>query len=160
MDQESVRAFARRVSSGELGPEIQVRYHVAGGMPSQRLELDVSVNSESGALVSRYDASISEETARASIPSNALDVRGLLQAVGRGLHSLTPVSESMTFLPDSLVGRLTIVVDGHEEEFYFVPESEKRSEETLVSPAMDVALEQLWGLAMAPNHGTGGDGRA
>jgi hypothetical protein len=155
MDQETVRAFATRVKRGELGSDVQVRYQVTGGMPSQRLECEISIDSVNGAQVSRYDARESAEVARAQIPPEEVDVPGLLRAVSSGLYSLTPVSERVTHLPDSLVGRLTILVDGQEEAFHFVPEKEQRGDDDRVAPSMDAALQRLWELARRA-RGSGG----
>lgn len=155
MDQETVRAFATRVKRGEFGSDVQVRYQVTGGMPSQRLECEISIDSVNGAQISRYDARESAEVARAQIPPEEVDVPGLLRAVSSGLYSLTPVSERVTHLPDSLVGRLTILVDGQEEAFHFVPEKEQRGDDDRVAPSMDAALQRLWELARRA-RGSGG----
>lgn len=160
MNQETVRAFAERVSGGDLGPEVQVRYRVAGGMPSQRLECDVVVDAANGAEVTRYDAADSRERTRALIPADEIDVRALFESVSRGLPSLTPAAERVTRSPDSLVGHLTIVVDGAEEVFHVVPERDKRDEEHRVTPAMDRALQRLWELAMTRPRAQGGADRA
>jgi hypothetical protein len=156
MDQETVRTFAARVNRGDLGPDVQVRYHVAGGMPSQRLECEVVVDSANGARVTRYDALVSDESASASFPPEELDVPEFLESISRGLPSLTPVSERVTRRPDSLVGRLTIVVEGAEEAFHFVPEREKRGPDDRVAPAMDRALQLLWDLATGSTREKGG----
>ncbi|MFX0577916.1 hypothetical protein [Nocardia nepalensis] len=156
MEQSTVRAFAERVGRGELGPDIQVRYRVSGGMPSQRLDCEVVVDSVGGARISRFDAQVGDEVERESIPPERLDVPELLRAVSRGLYSLTPASERMTRLPDSLLGSLTIVVSGAEESFRFVPEQEQR--EVLgkaVAPSMDRALQKFWNLALGQSQSQG-----
>ncbi len=147
MKQRVVQAFAARVKQGNLGQDVQVVYRVAGGMPSQRVEYEIAVDSVGGARVAVYDARISRTAKHASIPPESLDVAGLFEQVSDGLHSLLPASRA-TFLPDALVGSITISIDHDEETFYFVPEEEKRRRPGKgVAPSMDRALQRFWGIA-------------
>jgi len=147
MKQRVVQVFAARVSEGKLGPDVQVVYRVAGGMPSQRVEYEIAVDSVAGARVTVYDARLAQEAKHASIPPVRLDVAGLFEQVSTGLHSLLP-SARATSLPDALVGSITIRINNDEETFYFIPEEEKRrSPGKGVAPSMDRALQQFWGIA-------------
>ncbi len=159
MDQETVRAFATRVNQGDLGPSVQLKFAVAGGMPSQRLESEVVVDAVNGARISRYDALVSNEELRSSVRLDEINVRELFEGVSRGLFSLTPFSERVTRLPDALAGRLTIVVDGAEEAFHVIPKGELGPAERL-APAMDRALELLWDLATGASRQDVGSDRA
>ena len=160
MDQSTVRSVASRVSRRELGPDVQVRYRVAGGMPSQRLECEIVLDSENGARITRYDALVSEERERSEVPPDSIDVPELLTWVSAGLPSLRPTGERVVRPPDSLSGRLTIVVEDAEESFHVVPEPEKREPSTTLHPSMTKALDRLWDLAVAPSRRSEGDSGA
>ncbi|MFD4459619.1 hypothetical protein [Nocardia sp. NPDC058480] len=148
MDQRTLREFAARIERGELGAEVQVRYHVAGGMPSQRVDCTVTLDAVRGADISRLNTQISDRTEYESISPDRLDVADLFREVRHGLQSLAPTEEHMQWVPDGLMGTLTIVVDGAEESFRFVPEREKRATRTtFITPVMDRALQQFWILA-------------
>lgn len=153
MDQATLRAFAARVNEGDLGPDVQVRYRVAGGMPSQRLESEVVVDSVNGARVSRYDAQRSETATRFAVPPDEIDVPRLLRSVIRSLPALTPTEERVTRRPDSVLGRLTVVVEGAEESFHVVPPPGRPDEPS----TSDWALQRLWDLATGEHHPHGGD---
>jgi hypothetical protein len=147
MKQRVVQAFAKRVSQGSLAQDLQVIYRVVGGMPSQRVEYEVNVDSVGGARVAVYDARISRRAKRASIAPENLDVAGLFEQISAGLHTLLPASRA-TFPPDAFVGSITIRIDDNEETFYFVPEAEKRRAPGKgVAPSMDRALQRFWGIA-------------
>ena len=157
MDQATVRSFATRVAREELGPDVQVRYRIAGGMPSQRLECEVVLDSENGARITRYDALVSNERERTNVPADAIDVTELFRWVSAGLPSLLPAGEPVVRPPDSLAGRLTVVVDDAEESFHVVPEPEKREPDATLDPSMARALDRLWDLAVAPSQRSGGE---
>lgn len=145
--------FAARVAQGDLG-DLQVIYRVAGGMPSQRVEYEIAVDSVTGAQIAVSNARLAETEKRDSIPPERLGVPTMFEELSAGLHSLRPAEDAIS-LPDSLVGSLTIRVNNEEETFYFVPEQEKRrSERERVAPSMDRALERFWGIATGAIEGT------
>jgi hypothetical protein len=147
MTQLSVQSFVERVRQRRLGPDVQVSYRVSGGMPSQRLAYDVSIDSVSGAQGTVYEARSGRATQRLSIPPEKLDVASLFEQIGAGLHSLLPAAKAQ-FPPDALVGSLTIRVGGEEETFSFVPQEEQRTGPgEATNPSMTRALRQLWDIS-------------
>jgi hypothetical protein len=144
MRQRVVQAFAARVKQRDLRQDLQVVYRTVGGMPSQRVDYTITVDPIGGAKVVAYDARISRTAKQGSVPPDTLDVASLFEQISAGLHSLLPASEA-TFLPDALVGSMTISVGGNEETFYFVPEEAQRRRQ--VAPSMDQALQRLWDIA-------------
>jgi hypothetical protein len=153
MKQPVVRTFAERVSRGKLGPDLQVIYRVAGGMPSERLEYEIKIDSVGGAKITSYDAQISRTIKHGPIASDVPEVADLFKQIVAGLHSLLPASRA-TFLPDALVGSITIRVDDEEETFYFVPEVEKRrTPEKRVAPPMELTLQRFWDMAKGVTEG-------
>ena len=71
------------------------------------------------------------------------EVQSLLTQVGQGIDSLIPRSEAR-FLPDSVVGSITLEVDGKEATFYFlVDEEERQAQEKEIAPAMVEAIDNF-----------------
>ena len=141
------RAFAERVGRRELGQDLRLVYRVVGGMPSQRVDYTIAVDAVGGASVTAYDARVSRIRQERAIPVERLDVVRLFEQACAGLHSLVPSSQA-EFLPDALVGSLTIEVGGQEETFYFTPEEEQRTRlHGRVAPSMEQVLRQLWTMA-------------
>ncbi len=147
MKQRVARAFVARVRQGNLGRDVQVVYRVAGGMPVQRVDYKIAMDSVGGAKVDVYDARSARRAQETSIPPEKLDVAALFEQLSAGLHSLMPASRAV-FPPDAYVGSITISVEGDEATFYFVPEEEKRkARDRAVAPAMEQALRHFWGIA-------------
>jgi hypothetical protein len=70
----------------------------------------------------------------------AHEVQRVLTQVGQGVDSLVPRSKAR-FLPDSLVGSITIEVDGEEATFYFLADEEDRKRQKQpVAPAIGEAI--------------------
>jgi hypothetical protein len=149
MKQPVVHAFAERVSQARLGPDLQAVYRVVGGMPSQRVDYEVKVDSVSGARAVVHDARVSPTVMHASVAPEHLDVVGLFEQISAGLYSLQPASRAI-FQPDAFVGSITIHVGDNEETFYFVPEAEKRRTQGKgVAPSIDGVLQRFWEIAKA-----------
>lgn len=143
MKQRARLAFATRVKQGKLGQDVQIVYGVVGGMPSQRVQARVAVDSIRGARVEVYDARHCPTASEASIPQEDFDVARLFERVAAGIHSLLPASRAV-FAPDTVVGSLTIRVQDDEETFYFVPGQERRNRQgNAVAAPMEHALRQL-----------------
>jgi hypothetical protein len=69
------------------------------------------------------------------------EVQSLLAQVGQGIDSLVPRSEAR-FLPDSVVGSITLEVDGEQATFYFLVDEEDRlSQNKQIAPAMAEAID-------------------
>src|SRR5690348_4910881 len=107
MARRVLQDFVARVGREELGQDVQIIYRVAGGMPGERVQHEVTIDSVNGAKVSAYDAIVSPYTRRTSIQPQNIDVAGLFKQVSAGVHSLRPDTKT-TFWPDALVGSLTI----------------------------------------------------
>lgn len=141
--------FARRVHEGDFSEDLKVRYRVSGGLPSQRLRLDLVLDGVNGARIEALDELVSTREISARLGADEIDVRELFQLLRDGLPSLA--AEETEFLPDSLRGKITISVGGNEETFQFIPEEEERrvSGKSL-SPPMEEVLRQLWRVTTDP----------
>lgn len=125
---------------------VELRYVVGGGMPGDRLEMKIVVDPVNGARIEGHDQRVTAEAIETRVSPRDLDVPALFEQVAAGLHSLMPAADKR-FVPDALIGKLTIVVDGQAETFYFVPETEKRrAQERPLAPMMDDALSRLWDI--------------
>ncbi|MGQ9871190.1 hypothetical protein [Leptodesmis sp.] len=86
---------------------------------------------------------------RANLPQEAsaefapAEVQSFLAQVGQGIDSLVPRSEAR-FLPDSVVGSITLEVDGEQATFYFlVDEEERQGQNKPIAPAMAEAIDNF-----------------
>ncbi|MFC9872895.1 hypothetical protein [Nocardia salmonicida] len=114
------REFAERVDQGQL-QGMGILRRVAGGMPSQQVAAEtiamdlgpVSLRSTGGA-----PGAVAESLADP-------EFRDVLQKLSKAVNELVPRSEAR-FLPDSLVGSLTIKVDDREATFYYLADEHDR----------------------------------
>ena len=142
------RVFAASVRQRPLRDDLQLRYVVTGGMPGSRLDLRIAINPASGAKIEGHDQRATARPVEGRVSPRELDVAELFEQVASGLHSLVPISRYRS-LPDALVGKLTIAVDGLEETFGFIPEEEKRrTQDRPVAPLMEQALRRLWTIGV------------
>jgi hypothetical protein len=147
MEERVAKTFMSRVKQRDFGRSLTVTYRVLGGMPSQRVDFTVAANPVDGIKVAAYDARVSREIKRESFTPETFNVPGLFEKLSAGLHSFASASQA-AFLPDALVGSITINVDNREETFYFAPEEEKRkAHDWRVAPQADEALRQFWSIA-------------
>jgi hypothetical protein len=142
------RAFALGVRQRPLGGNVGLRYVVVGGVPGNRLELRISVDPVNGIRIEGHDQRATVRPIESQVSLREFDVSDLFEQVASSLHSLTPASRFRS-LPDALVGKLVISVDGKEEAFGFIPEEEKRrTRRAALPPPMETALQHLWTIGM------------
>ena len=118
--------FRESLGEEELPAGMRVVYRVSGGMPHERLEHEFALTG-----AGRSDVRMADELEAAMAPQEAsadldqVEVRELLEQIGVSLDELVPRSEAR-FLPDSLVGSITIEVDGEAAEFFFLADEDQR----------------------------------
>lgn len=113
---EVIRQFRARVERGDL-EELQVTYNVAGGMPAEG-QIDEEIRIFGDRRAEARSAGPPGTTRRASERLHEDRFRALLQQVGRSLEGMVPLSEAR-FLPDSVIGTLTLKVAGEETSLVF-----------------------------------------
>jgi hypothetical protein len=137
---QKFREFAARK---KLPEDLKVTCRLTGGMPSEHTEEEFTLVSKGKATVmarNMLDTAIPYE---ASEKLQSAETRGLLQQIGEGLDSLVTRSEAR-FLPDSLVGAITIEVGGEKATFYYLADDEDRlAQDKSISAQMSHAVQRI-----------------
>lgn len=148
-EEEVVREFVERTSRGETDG-IEIEHRVAGGMPGEhRVSEEVTVSATGLARARSNDARASEAST-ASLDS--AQTRDLFRRLGEGASNLVPRSQAR-FLPDSLVGAVTIKVDEHEATlFYLADQNERETQQQLLPPETAEAVNDFSRLTQRLLH--------
>lgn len=133
-----IKKFRESIDVGFFPEDTKVIYRIAGGMPSQRLEEEFIISGNGKTEVKTLDMLASKPTERASLSLNKADTCKVFQKIKLSLDSMVPL-EKTNFLPDSLVGSVTIEVGGEKTTLYFPVEEKKREAEikNISSPISD-----------------------
>lgn len=140
---EMIQKFRNRLNQGNL-EDINFTYRVSGGMPAEgRIEREIKISgSDHFVTVRNREGNAPPQVASGEIEATAF--QNLLQKVEQNLESLIPRSEAQ-FVPDSVVGSISIEIDGEQETFYFLVEEEQQlegdSEGVLISPGMAETID-------------------
>lgn len=125
---EVIRKFRSKVKRGELD-DLQVVYRVSGGMPAEgRLNEEVRLSGVNEA--SARSALLPGEpggTREAAAELEAGRVKTLYEQVGASLEGMMPRRKAR-FLPDTVIGSITLKVAGEETTLFF--NAEERAEQT------------------------------
>ncbi|NGZ11677.1 MAG: hypothetical protein CV088_20275 [Nitrospira sp. LK70] len=116
-----LRTLRERAANGEING-IDVTYKVTGGAPGEQL-VNEEVHLSGSDLVQAR--TLQESVMReASVDIGAAELRTVLLEIGEGLGELIPQSEAR-FVPDTIVGQISVKVDGQEVSFFFLPDEEQ-----------------------------------
>lgn len=145
IESEVIQKFRERLNQGNLAG-INVTYRVSGGMPVEgRIEEEFSISGNNLATArSVTEANLPQEATAEFAPD---EVQSLLTQVGQGIDSLVPRSEAR-FLPDSVVGSITLEIDGEQATFYFLVDDEERQNQNQpIAPPMAEAIDTFSNLS-------------
>jgi hypothetical protein len=137
--------FRESLSRAELSEDVRITYRVAGGMPHERLEHELTLTGDGNAQVKMGDELRAIPPQEASGTLDQGETRELLEQVGVSIDDLVPRSEAQ-FVPDSVVGSITFEIDGEETTFFFLPDEEQRvarEEERLPDDKKALAFERV-----------------
>ncbi len=133
---EIIQKFREGVDRGIFPEDMKVVYRIAGGMPNQRLEEEFIISGNGKTEVKALDMLASKPAERASLNLNRTDTREAFQKIRSSLDSMVPL-EKTNFLPDSLVGSVTLEVGGEKTTLYFpIEEEEKKADRKLISSSI------------------------
>jgi hypothetical protein len=139
MNKRILQEFCDRVDRGDFNDDIKITLKISGGMPHERVEEQVRLSGSNRASVMDLSALKAETT----VELDRVENQELFQKVRAGLDGLVPRSEAR-FLPDSLIGSITITVNGEEEILYFLADERERiSQNKPIVPGMVEAISQL-----------------
>ena len=133
-----------RATRGEL-KGIDVTYRVSGGAPGEQL-VDEEVHlSGLGPVTAQRRTPVAEM--RKSSEKLALpEIKELLLQIGEGAGELIPASQAR-FIPDSIVGQISVKIDGQEASFFFLPDEEQAKQHgKALSPKAARSVEGLMRL--------------
>lgn len=143
LESKVIQKFREHLDRESLTEDIKVVYRVAGGMPHERIEEEFTLSGRGRAKVMVRDVLRSIPAQEASGELDQVETRDLLQQIESGLDSLVPRSEAR-FIPDSVVGSITVEVNGEEETLYFlVDEEERLAQERAIAPQMTEAIRRI-----------------
>jgi hypothetical protein len=143
LESKAVQKLREYLDRESLTEDIKVVYRVAGGMPHERIEEEFRLSGGGKANTMVRDVLRSIPAQEASGELDQAETRDLLQQIESGLGSLVPRSEAR-FLPDSVVGSITIEVDGEQETLFFlVDEEERLAQEKAIAPQMTGAIRRI-----------------
>ena len=126
---------------------VDITYRVTGGAPGEQIDDAELRISGSGAVTAR------QRSADAAVQQSSdqlveAELSALLRDLGEGLGELIPRSEAR-FVPDTVVGHVSVTVDGQEASFFFLPDPEQARQHGKALPAMAAravgTLERLRG---------------
>ncbi|MFI1700692.1 hypothetical protein ACH419_32655 [Streptomyces bobili] len=148
-EEDVVREFVERTSRGETDG-IEIEQRVAGGMPGEyRVSEVVTVSGTGLARARSNDARASEES---TTSLDGAQTRDLFRKLGEGAGDLVPRSQA-SFVPDSLVGAVTIKVDEHEATlFYLADQDERETQQQLLPPETVEAVSEFSRLTQRLLH--------
>lgn len=125
-ESEIIRMFRESVKRGEFNDDLKIGYYVSGGMPHQRIEEEFVLSGSGKAITRKQDLLRSIRIPQVSTKLDHAEVQDIFQQVEQGLDSLVTRSEAR-FLPDSVVGSITIEVKGEKTTLYFLADEEDRT---------------------------------
>jgi hypothetical protein len=111
-----IRAFQEHVRNGDLS-QVRVVWRVGGGMPAER-RIDEVLNVTGDGAARLHALEGARETIVSSRQLDASQTSELFRQVSSGVGDLVPPSQAR-FLPDSVVGSVTIDVAGQRATLYF-----------------------------------------
>jgi hypothetical protein len=143
--QEVLARFRRKLTDGDT-EGLKVRLQITGGMPGEQY-----ARREVTLLGTRQVEARAESTegppAEATSMLDEEEMYELLRRLGDGADDLVERSEAR-FIPDSVVGSVTIEVDGEALTlFYLVDEEEREAQHQYLSPRTAEVIDRLSELA-------------
>lgn len=146
-ESEVIQKFHDRIDAGEI-TDIEIVYRITGGMPDERKDIpEISLSGAGASTVTVRDPQGISLLQEASAELDQAETQALFQQMRSGIDSLVIRSEAR-FLPDSLVGSITIKVNGEEATLYFlVDEKDRLIQGKPIDHQVAKAIEQLTRLS-------------
>jgi hypothetical protein len=123
-ESQLIREFREVLARDELAEDVTVVYGVSGGIPGQRVGDREAFGGEVTDLKLAGDGNLTAPGAPA-VQLDPAETRQLLELVASSLDSMVPEGEAR-FVPDSVIGSVTIGVGGNEATLYFLADESQR----------------------------------
>jgi hypothetical protein len=141
MSEQIIQRFNQRVDQGALTDDVKVTYRISGGMPYEAVEQEFMVSGSGSANLA--GRGIQGALAPQAFAINQGESQEIFRLVSSGIDRLPTRSEAR-FLPDSLIGTITVEVNGEEETFYFlVDEADRAVQNKPIPQEISEALQRL-----------------
>lgn len=135
--------FHNRVVNHELDDKIYFDYRSEGGIPSQRFEEGFKLSGSGDAWVMHHEVVRSIPRREAELKLDDNETEELFRLITAGARSLLPM-EDAGFIPDSVVGTLTMEVEDAKTILFFLAlERDRLDQDQMIAPEMIEALERL-----------------
>lgn len=125
--------FRRQVEDGRLEDNVSIIYRVHGGTPGEDLDESVVVAADGRARVIVKDALGRKRGGDTLDDLGRSSVLELAKTVAAGIDDLVTESEAR-FVPDALVGSVSIAIGSETETFYFQADEEIVAHQGLSMP--------------------------
>jgi hypothetical protein len=122
-ESEVVTKFRRAVERGDLG-DVRVVYRVSRGEPGERIDEEIRLSGADSASLRAHDELRPSAAAEVAERLEAQEANSMYRETVSALDAMVPRSEAR-FVPDSVVGMLTIGVGGEEETLYFLADEDQ-----------------------------------
>jgi hypothetical protein len=122
IEDEVIRELSERVVRGDLNG-IDVTYRVTGGAPGEQLVEEEIQLSGAGPVKARARTAAAD-VMESSDTLPASQITQLLLQISEAAPELTPRSAAH-FDPDSIVGQISVKIDGQEASFFFLADKEQ-----------------------------------
>lgn len=140
-ENEIVQEFVSRVQRGELNG-VSITYRASGGMPGEAHVREQMSIMDGARAEARHEAT-GTPPAEAAADVDTRQIGELFQKLAHGMGELVP-REQARFVPDSLVGSVTIEIGGKSTTLFYLADAEERRDQNKpLSPDTLKALERM-----------------
>ncbi len=146
VEERVIQRFRESVAQDSFPEGVTVTYRIVGGIPSERTEQEVVVQGNRQAVARSVNMLTTAMPREASEELSSDETRELFNQVSSDIEGLV-TRENARFVPDSLVGTITIDMDGEEATFYFSVEDEDVEERARALPTEHQALKHFDALS-------------
>jgi hypothetical protein len=145
-DRGGVTELRGRLEKSAKTRDIKVTLRIAGGMPDERIEEEVQVSGTGRVSFKASDMLKKSAPAGASGTLDADELRELLAEVAAGAEGTEGLCTraQARFLPDSVIGRLTVEAGGQKTDLFFLSdEGERKAQKKVLSPRAAAVIGRL-----------------
>lgn len=147
MSEQVLEKFFDLVDQDTLTDDVKITYREAGGMPSEATELTVQLTGASTDNL-RIERHLPNAVSPPTISMDREEIHRLFRQIRLGINSLVARPQAR-FLPDSVVGSITIEVGGETETFFFLADEKQRTlQNKPISPEITSAIRSLNSIAL------------
>ena len=143
LESELKTEFVDRLNSGQI-EGIKVIYRMSGGAHGEFVNEEVTLSGTNDVRLEMRDEAKPQPMQEFSTQIDRNNIQSLFRNIEGGINSLVP-SDKAGFLPDSLVGSITLEVDGIKSNTYYflVDEDDRLSQGKPVSPQITEAVRGI-----------------